>query len=157
MSIFAYSRGEPRQPRGPAPHARPLGPAPTPRLPSLPPVEETAAFQLLGSRGGSPSAEACWTAFKAANLHRSAQLANSWEELFHPPGFQPRGPEAVLDWLHEMDVQATAELAESFAEFRRLHDQLRTASLRAREAVSLAAWLHYARSRACASDPEFLG
>jgi hypothetical protein len=56
-----------------------------------------------------------------------------------------------------MDVQATAELAESFAEFRRLRDHLRTASLRAREAVSLAAWLHYARSKASSSDPEYLG
>jgi hypothetical protein len=113
-------------------------------------------YQLLGNRGGYPSAEACWDAFKEGDLHRSTQLSTSWEELFSPPGFQPRDTTVVLDWLRDMDAAASQELADSFAEFRSRHEQLRAASLRAREAVSLAAWLYYARSRACASAPEYL-
>ena len=60
----------------------------------------------------------------------------------------------ILDWICEMDAQAAMELSESFSEFRRLQAQLRTASLRAREAVSTAAWLHFARTKASTSNPD---
>ncbi len=111
--------------------------------------------QLL-RRTGYPSAEACWDVFKAGGLHRSLTLTSSWEELFNPPGFQARGTEAVLDWLQQMDAEASTELEKSFAELRRLRERLQATSLRAREAVSTAAWLYLARSRAEASHPEFL-
>ncbi len=126
--------------------------APAPKLPSrLPPVGEVAMQQLL-TRRGHPTAQACWTAARESSLHLSAALADPMEELFHPPGFAERTPEAVLDWVESMETASAIELNESFAEVRQLSGRLQAASLRAREAVTMAAWLHAARSKAEATD-----
>ena len=78
------------------------------------------------------------------------------EELFNPPGFAARTPEAVLEWVETMEAASVTELNESFAEVRQLTGRLQAASLRAREAVTMAAWLHAARSKAQSTDLKFL-
>ncbi len=142
--------------RGPAFSPQAVLQAPTPRLPTrLPPVEEAAMPPLL-AKTGHPSAQACWTAVKDGSLHLSDALSGPLEELFNPPGFAARDSGAILDWLQSMEADSAVELEESFAEVRRLSERLQAASLRAREAVSVAAWLYSARHRAEASDLRFL-
>ena len=73
-----------------------------------------------------------------------------------PLGHDPREPDVILEWVDYMERDASSELIEALAEYRRLHFQLQEAGHRARDAVSTAAWLFYVRERASSSRPDLL-
>ncbi len=83
-------------------------------------------------------------------------MRRSWDEVFQPRGYNPREPEVILEWVDGMSREASSKLSEAFAEYRLLTTQLQKSSHRARDAISVAAWLFYVRARASSSNPELL-
>ena len=112
--------------------------------------------KLVSQRGSHASPQECWQVFRASALHNREGVRRSWDEMFHPSGYNPRGLEVILEWVDGMARDAAQELSEAFAEHSLLTTQLQAAGHRARDAISVAAWLFYMRERASSSNPELL-
>ncbi len=142
--------------RGGVASPRAAASAPDPQLPTrLPPIGVAEIPQLV-ARGDRLSPRDCWAAARAGDLHLSSALADPLDELFCPPGHAPRDVGSVMRWIEAEEYEAAEELEASFQEFRTLSERLKSATLRARNAVTRSAWLYAARAKASARDIQYL-